>query len=105
MTYECTVESNKGGATILKGRFIECGSSIDTELVLHHSRFGKGTTAFCNNNTVTGQSVSVENDIYTSQFNIVFSTELIGETIECINDNGSLTSPAGNSTINGTGEV
>lgn len=104
MTYECTVESTRGGATILKGNFIECCGS--NELILHHKADSEGIIVSCNNNTITGQSVGVENNTYfTSQFNISFSTTLIGETIECIHDNGTFTSPAGNSIINGTGEV
>ena len=103
LTYECTVEGTHGGATVLKGNFIECGSS--NELVLYHQKFDEGTTASCNNHTVTGRSVSVENNTYISQFNIEFSLELIGETIECIHDDGALTFVVGNSMINGTGEI
>ena len=103
LTYECTVEGDQGGATVLKGNFIDCNNSY--ELVLHHSKFDEGTTASCYNHTITGQSFSAENNSYTSQFNIEFSSELIGETIECIHDDGISTFIVGNSTIKGTGEI
>ena len=103
LTYECTVVSGPGGATVWRGTVLNCTMS-DHEIVLLHSRFesDRGTLRTCNNGAIVGQSLRVENNsCYTSQLNITVSPEMIGETIECAHDHGT-TNTIGSLTINTT---
>ena len=112
VTYKCTVMSGSYGATIFRGNpssFYDCtGDSNDhTEIVLHHAllNFNDFSTSTCNNGTVIGQSLSNDNSTYyTSQLNITITSELIGDTIECIHDNGTHSDIViGRSKLNNTG--
>ena len=106
LTYKCTVVGGFGGATILRGKSttFSCYSagSHGQKIILWHRLFDIGTSGVCNNGTIVGQSLRAENGSYTSQFNITVSSELIGETIECAHDNGSITSPVGHLKISRT---
>ena len=110
VTYECTIISMPYGGTIFRGNpssFYDCiGDSNDpTEIVLHHSQFNDSIQSTCNNGTVVGQSLSNDdNTYYKSQLNITVASELIGDTIECVHDNGTHNDIViGQSKINNTG--
>ena len=57
------------------------------EIVLLHSHFVSDTGTFktCNNGAIVGRSFRVEdNSSYTSQLNVTVSSDMIGESIECV---------------------
>ena len=86
--FECTVLG--GSATVFQGSALSCGASSN-EIPLLHSRFNatNGTNGFCNNGAIVAQSVSGENNCYTSSLNVTYiSSMLIGRMIECSQDNG-----------------
>ena len=109
MTYECTVMSGSYGATIFRGNpssFYDCtgDSNSHTEIVLHHNLFHNSIQRTCNDGTVVGQSLSNDSTYYTSQLIITVTSELIGDTIECVHDNGTHRDIViGQSKINNTG--
>ena len=82
-----------------KGSAFNCTMS-DNEIVLLHSRFEQDvrTHKTCNNGTITGEAIKVEERYYTSQLHVTVGLDMIGESIECANDDG-VTMPIGSSTI------
>ena len=92
LTYKCTVTGP--GYTVWQGSAFECpGNNIQ----LRHSSYVNGTMGQCNDGLITGHSLGVSNNIYTSELNITVSTGLTGRIVECVHRNmtmnriGSLT--------------
>ena len=83
LTFECTVMTGKG--TIWRGNAFNCAST-GNEINLFNRSVGDQT---CNGGMITGRVIKHERNNYRSQFNVVFSSDLIGRTIECASDNGS----------------
>ena len=99
---ECTVLStfdHEGESTVWKGKFFRECSGTQSDIVLLHNRFTVGSGApnstICNNGSVIGQILSVdpENATYTSRLIVVVNSGMIGQSISCEYDNGSVTSP------------
>ena len=90
LTYECTIMGSSGGATVWTGTALNCPSD---EIVLFHQRFTElgGTIRSCihNNGATVAQSLSVRNDLYTSQLNITITRNLVGKVIMCVYDDMS----------------
>ena len=83
LTFKCTVMTGKG--TIWRGSAFNCASS-GNEITLLNSSVGDET---CNGGMISGRVIKHERNNYTSQLNVIFSTDLIGRIIECASDNGS----------------
>ena len=83
LTFECTVMTGRG--TIWRGSAFNCAST-GNEIILLNSSVGVQT---CNSGIITGQVIKHQRNNYTSQLNVVFSSDLIGRSIECASDNGS----------------
>ena len=102
-TLECTVNGNKMDITVWKGTAFS-----DCEINLLHNRFDGSTGGQCNNGgiTLTGRSISVENNsYYISQLEVIVKPayvkdEIIMKNIECIRDNGIDTTLIGSMNIN-----
>ena len=78
-----------GGITVWKGTAFNC-SQRDNEIALLHGRFQSEKT--CNNETIIGRGIRVENNSsFTSLLNVTVTPDVIGESIECVHDNGTLT--------------
>ena len=73
-----------GLGTIWRGSAFNCDSKGNEIFLLNHSH--KGT---CNGGMITGRVIRRENDNYTSQLNVILSSELIGRVIECASYSGS----------------
>ena len=85
LTYECTV---KGGvATVWNGDAFDCASSDNAITFLHLRFMSEDKPATCNNGTIVGQTLRIENNSYTSQVNVTVSPKLTGKSIKCIQDN------------------
>jgi hypothetical protein len=93
LTFECTVMN--GLLTIWRGSAFNCASS-GNEISLLNSSVGDVT---CNNEMITGRVIKHERNNYTSQLNIILSSDLIGKIIECVSDNGSHTTAISNTTL------
>ena len=91
VTYECTVTGGRGETTVWKGGAFHCPSNKH-EIVLLHSRFTSESEdeAFgeCNDGAIVGRGLRVENNSYTSQLNVTLTSDLAGESIECVHDDG-----------------
>ena len=71
------------GITIWQGTALdEC---VDQELSLRHNRFTEpmGARESCNNNSIVGQSLRVENGLYTSELNVTITSDNVGKNITC----------------------
>ena len=89
LTFECTVVGGLG--TVWRGSAFDCENS-NNEITLLHSRFVNGTIGTCNNDSIIGRSIGVENGTcFTSQLSIMISPDLIGKTIECLHDDYNTT--------------
>ena len=87
LTYICTARGP--GNTLWKGSAFHC-SSTQNEIILQHSRYDSpgGTTRYCNDRAIVGQSIRVENnDCYISQLNVTISSDMNNKTIECAHTN------------------
>ena len=79
-----------GGITVWKGTAFNCSQS-DNEINLLHRRF-QSDAVTCNNGTIVGIGIIVENNSsFTSQLNVTVSPDVVGESVECVHDNGTLT--------------
>ena len=85
ITYECTVVG--GISTVWSGSVIGPGC----ESSLFHSAFqnsSESITIVCDNGTVVGRRIGVNNNCYTSQLSILLTPNLDQRTIQCSVDNG-----------------
>ena len=84
LTYECTV---KGGvATVWNGDAFDCVSSNNAITFLHLRFMSGDKPTTCNNGTIIGQTLGIEDNCYTSQVNVTVSPKLTGRNIKCIQD-------------------
>ena len=77
LTYECTVMGGPGGATVWTGTALDC---LSDEIVLLH----QGSTyevRYCNNGTTVTQSLSVQDNLYTSQLSVTVTYDVAGKMI------------------------
>ena len=96
LTYECTTVGH--GTTLWRGTAFSCAARGD-EISLRHDLFTRGASGECNNGNITGHSIRMEGDHYTSQIQVLFSPDLLGHTIECVHYNLSSYELIGSSTI------
>ena len=95
VTHECTVVGDNGGITVWTGDFFHCPNGR-REIGLLHSDFtsvqggGSYSTQICNNGNVVGRIVSAENSQYTSQLNVTLTSDIVGKSIVCAYDNGTI---------------
>ena len=95
MIYECTV-TGEVGATVWTGTAIDCHeTSVIT--FIHLRRFIE--IRGCNNGAIIGRGIRIEGPCFTSQLNITVESNMEGESVECIYNDGTATSLIGNSTI------
>ena len=85
LIYECTVIGDHGGATVWTGTALNCPSD---EIILLHRRFTQsdGATRSCNNGATVAQSLSVQDNLYTSQLNVTIVPNVAGKSIMCFYD-------------------
>ena len=102
ITFECTVLSGFGGATVWKGSAFDCARS-DDEILLLHSRFesNEHTRRMCNNGTIIGETIQMVENYYTSWLHITVSPDMIGGVVDCAHDDGTAML-IGSSTITAT---
>ena len=84
VTYECTVMGTENGFTVWRGSALDC---IGNEITLRHRLFtsGEGAEGECNSGSVLGRSLRLEaGSFYVSQLSIRNSSEVVGESIECV---------------------
>ena len=83
VTYNSTVMGTENGFTVWRGSALDC---IGNEIVLRHRLFTSGgALGECNRGSVLGSSLRLESgSFYVSQLSIRNSTEVIGESIECV---------------------
>ena len=92
VTYECTVFGDQGGFTVWTGDFfIHCPNN-KTVMILQHevgeaSEFIDQT---CNNGSIVGRIVRVENGVYISQLSVTLTSDIVGRSIACSYDNGTI---------------
>ena len=82
-TYECTVEGTILGYTVWRGSAFDC---TNEEMSLRHRHFTSesGVAGQCNNGSIVGQSLGVQDGQYTSQLNVTVTADIIGKNIECV---------------------
>lgn len=99
LTFECQVTG--GTSTVWTGTAFMCTDNSN-EIVLLHSRFNnesENAHGSCNNGNIVGEIIEVDGKNYTSQLNVTFNSSLIGETVDCISDDGKSTLLVANYTI------
>ena len=95
VTYECTVVGSPGGLTVWAGDFFVHCLNGKRVMTLRHSPTQVGETSeftdrTCNNGSIVGRIIRVENDSYTSQLNVTLTSDIVGRSIECSYDNGTI---------------
>ena len=75
-----------GLGTVWRGSAFDCENS-NNEITLLHSRFVNGTIGTCNNGSIFGRNIRIENGTcFTSQLSVTITPDMIGKSIECIHD-------------------
>ena len=95
VTYQCTVVGQ--GATIWGGSAFRCSSTNNEITLFNTDRMGESRK--CNDGKISGFSLTAENNSYTSQLNVLVSSEMIGRTIGCFHDRGGSTAEIGSSNL------
>jgi hypothetical protein len=95
VTYECTVIGNYGGFTVWVGDFFRCSSGRQVIELRHHQLMniqegGVPNARICNNGSIAGRLIRVENGRFTSQLNVTLTSDIVGRSIECAYDNGTI---------------
>ena len=96
VTYECTVQGDYGGFTLWMGDFFYCSLSNHEQLIeLSHSQLltnnvHGGEAKLCNNGNIVGRIIRIENDSFISQLNVTLTSDIVGKSIECAYDNGTV---------------
>jgi hypothetical protein len=44
----------------------------------------------CNNGAIVARSLSVEGNNYTSQLDVIVTPDIVGKSVECLHDSGTL---------------
>ena len=106
VTYECTVIGRT--TTVWRGSAVHCTESNNEVVFLlnehnDHTSSG-GIYRSCKNGNSQGRIVRVENDSislvnYTSQLNITLTSDLVNQSIECVDDDGSSETVIGSANI------
>ena len=88
LTYECTVRGDLGGATVWTGIALHCPND---EIFLDHWYFTDQYGIFkgCNNGATVAQSLSAQDNLYTSQLNVTVTHDVAEKTIMCIYNDGT----------------
>ena len=83
VTYECIVMATESGFTVWRDSALDC---VGNEITLRHRLFTSGRAlGECNSGSVLGSSLRLEaGSFYVSQLSIRNSSEVIGESIECV---------------------
>ena len=68
------------------GTAFDCTNTLN-EILLLHDNFPDGANGRCNGGQITGRSLSVDNNCYTSQLSVTTSAALNNKTIRCIRNN------------------
>ena len=75
----------------------------ENPITLRHDRFaGSGTSRICNSGNIVGRSLNETNGCYTSLLEVNAKTEMNGQTVSCIHDNGRSSSVIGSIVISVT---
>lgn len=82
--FTCTIVGD--GITQWDGTAFDCTNS-NNEILLSHNNFPNGANGLCNDGQITGRSLSVENNCYTSQLSVNTSAAFNNKTIRCIHNN------------------
>ena len=93
--YECTVFGDYGGFTIWTGDFFHCSNGKRVVELRHHQLSnaqggGASNTRTCNDGNIVGRLIRVENGSFTSQLNVTLTSDIVGKSIECAYDNGTI---------------
>ena len=95
VNYTCTVVDTTG-TTFWRGTAFNCPTTSNV-IALTHALFNTGVSGTCNNGAITGESVNVVDNCYTSRLMVTVSVGLNETTVECsmsVSDVG-----VGNSTL------
>ena len=89
LTYECTVMGYLSGTIVWTGTAPNCPND---EMLLVHRYFPHQDVIFesCNG-TIVAQSLSVQDNLYTSQLSVTVTHEAAGKTIMCFYDDDIIT--------------
>ena len=87
-----------GQSTVWKGTAFNCSDTANSIILAHNT---DSAVKPCNNGLIVASLINESNNTgyYTSQLNITVSLDLMGQTVECIHDNGSSETSIGNMTI------
>ena len=99
LIYKCTVNTGgRGQHTVWKGTAFTCSNTNNT-ILLPHDHPDSFMIRECSNGSIKANLINEGNGYYTSQLNITVRPEFIGETVECIHDDGANGTSVGNMTI------
>ena len=86
LMYRCIVVGT--GLTVWKGSAFHC-EQRENDITLRHILYSNSMSATgeCNGGNITGYSLSAENNTYTSEINVVFSSDSVGQNIVCAHNN------------------
>ncbi len=84
LTYECTVMGDFAGATVWTGTALNCPRG---DIYLSHwdfsDQYGMNSSCNCTNGAIVAESLSVQDNLYTSQLNVTVSHNVAQKTIVC----------------------
>ena len=94
---ECTIVG-RSSTTVWNGTVFDC---MINEIALRHNVNQFNTTAIgvCNDGSILGRGIRVADNHYTSELNIMVSSDMIGKTVQCVHDDLGTETVVGKLTI------
>lgn len=96
LTFNCTTVGL--GSTVWRVAAFDC---TQNEIILRHSEFDQvgGTTGECNGGAISGISIGVEGNCYSSQLDLSVTPELHNKSVTCLLMSSGVTTPVGSVSI------
>ena len=84
-SYQCTTQG--ATSTVWGGSAFNC---ISGSILLRHSQYPDDASGVCNDGEITGRSLRVDDDCYTSQLDVTVTSSLNGQSVQCASNDGQI---------------
>ena len=93
ITFQCSTIGQ--GSTVWLGDDVFDCPDHSNEIILRHINFASTVIGKCNAGAIVGSSLSVTDNSYTSELNVMYMEDFTGKSITCVHDNGIATTAVG----------
>ena len=70
--------------------FVQCPNNKREMILQHEVSDSEFVDQMCNNGSIIGRIIGIENGVYISQLNVTLTSDIVGRSIECAYDNSTI---------------